>query len=141
MYKRHPRIVIGALAFSALLLAGCERSAPVAAVETTRVMAIDTPTPAYPPELACADIGGEVVLRLTVGADGQPTEVVMLESSGQPALDAAATEAVRTWRFQAATRGGQPSPSTINVPVTFTPPVEKPDSCRVLEDRQRSSGS
>lgn len=140
MDKRSPRIVIGTLAFPMLLLAGCERSVPPP-VETTRVMAIDTPTPAYPPELACADVGGQVVVRLTVGTDGRPGEVVLVESSRQPALDAAALEAVKTWRFEPATRAGQPTTSKINVPVTFTPPVEKPESCFVLEDQQRSSRS
>lgn len=140
MDKLFPRIAIGALAFPVLLLAGCEQSVPPP-VPSTQVMAIDTPTPAYPPELACADIGGEVVVRLTVGTEGQPVDVVLVETSGQPALDAAALEAVKTWRFEPATRGGVATTSKINVPVTFTPPLEKPDSCRVLEDQQRSSGT
>ncbi|MDQ3288294.1 MAG: energy transducer TonB [Pseudomonadota bacterium] len=134
-----PRIVVGALAFPLLLLAGCEQSVPPR-IERTQVMAVDTPAPAYPPELACADIGGQPVVRLTVGTDGQPTDVILVETSGQPALDAAALEAVKTWRFEPATRAGVAATSKINVPVTFTPPVEKPDRCRVIEDQQRRGG-
>lgn len=137
MDKRSLRTVVGTLAFPVLALAGCEQSLPPP-IKTTQVMAIETPSPAYPPELACADIGGRVLLRLTVGTEGRPGNVELLESSGQPVLDASAQEAVRTWRFEPATRGGQPAAAQINVPVTFTPPVEKPETCFVLEDRQRS---
>lgn len=140
MDKLFPRIVIGVLAFPVLLLAGCEESVPPP-IPNTQVMAVDTPTPAYPPELACADVGGRVLLRLTVGTEGRPTEVVLVESSGQPALDAAALEAVQTWRFQPATRAGVAAASTINVPVDFNPPAEKPEVCRMIEDRQPPSGS
>lgn len=134
------RIALGVLAVPALLVAGCQQALPPP-VQTTRVMAVDTPAPAYPPEVACADVGGRVLLRVTVGTDGRTAELEMLESSGQPALDDSALEAVRTWRFEPATRGGQPAVSTINVPVTFTPPVEKPQMCFALEDRQRSTGN
>ncbi|MBA3486356.1 MAG: energy transducer TonB [Lysobacter sp.] len=140
MDTRFLRIAFGTLAIPALLVAGCQRDLPPP-VQTTRVMAVETPPPAYPPEVACADVGGRVLIRLTVGTDGRAAGVEMLESSGQPALDASALEAVKTWRFEPATRGGQPAATKINVPVTFTPPVEKPEMCFVLEDRQRSTGN
>lgn len=140
MDMRSLRIAFGALAVPALLVAGCQEALPPP-IETTQVMAVETPTPAYPPELACADVGGKVLLRLTIGSDGRAADVELLESSGQPVLDASAVEAVRTWRFEPATRGGVAAASKINVPVTFTPPVEKPEMCFVLEDRQRSSGN
>lgn len=137
MDMRFLRNALGTLAATGLLVAGCQQDLP-APVKTTQVIAVETPPPAYPPEVACADVGGRVLIRLTVGTDGRPAGVEMLESSGQPALDTSAMEAVRTWRFEPATRGGQPATSHINVPVTFTPPVEKPEMCFVLEDRQRS---
>lgn len=140
MDTRFLRIALGTLAVLALLVAGCQRDLPPP-VQTTRVMAVETPPPAYPPEVACADVGGRVLIRLTVGTDGRAAGVEMLESSGQPALDASALEAVKTWRFEPATRDGQPAATQINVPVTFTPPVEKPEMCFALEDRQRSTGN
>ena len=136
MDDRFLRLASGAVVVSGLMLAGCEQSVPPP-IESTRVMAIDTPPPAYPAELACADLGGRVLLRLSIGPDGRPAKVETLESSGQPALDASAVEAVQGWTFQAATRAGQPVASQINVPMTFTPPVEKPDTCFALEDQQR----
>ena len=136
MDDRFLRLAIGAAIASGLMLAGCEQSAPPP-LPSTRVMAVETPPPVYPLELACADIGGRVLLRLSIGPDGRPTRVETLESSGQPALDASATKAVEDWTFQPATRVGQAVASQINVPMTFTPPVEKPDTCFALEDQQR----
>ena len=136
MDDRFLRLAIGAAIASGLMLAGCEQSAPPP-LSSTRVMAVETPPPVYPLELACADIGGRVLLRLSIGPDGRPTRVETLESSGQPALDASAAKAVEDWTFQAATRADQPVASQINVPMTFTPPVEKPDTCFALEDQQR----
>lgn len=136
MDDRFLRLAFGAVVVSGLMLIGCEQSVPPP-LESSRVMAIDTPPPAYPAELACADIGGRVLLRLSIGPDGRPAKVETLESSGQPALDASAAEAVQGWTFQPATRVGQAVASQINVPMTFTPPVEKPDTCFALEDQQR----
>src|SRR3970282_2236987 len=121
MDDRFLRLAIGAVIVSGLMLAGCEQSVPPP-LESTRVMAVDTPPPVYPAELACADIGGRVLLRLSIGPDGRPTRVETLESSGQPALDASATKAVEDWTFQPATRVGQAVASPIKVAMTFTPP-------------------
>lgn len=137
MDDRSLRLMIGTLAVSGLLLAGCEQSVPPP-IDTSRLVAVETPPPAYPPELACANVGGRVLLRLTIETDGRPVQVETLESSGQPALDAAAREAVQTWRFEPPMRAGVAARSHVNVPVTFTPPVEKPEICGVLEDQQRS---
>lgn len=125
----------GAIALSLFVLAGCRETGP-APVATTQIMAIDTPPPVYPAELACNDVGGQVLLQLTIGAEGRPTEVRMLQGSGEPALDAAAQEAVRNWRFKAATRADQPVAGKLDVPVTFTPPKVKPPSCLVLQEQR-----
>jgi len=127
-----------AIVFSVGLLAGCHGPAP-APVATTALMAIDTPPPAYPAELACDDVGGQVVLRLTIGTEGRPTEVRLLQSSRVPALDTAAQEGVRSWRFEPATRGGQPVSTQLNVPVTFTPPQMRPASCFVLDEQRKAT--
>lgn len=131
-------VASGALAVSALLLAGCQQATPPA-IPNTQVMAIDTPPPVYPPELACNDIGGKVLLQVAVAADGRPSEIRTLEGSGQPALDAAAREAVEHWKFEPATRLNLPIASRINVPVTFTPPPIKPEECLVLQERRTTT--
>ena len=108
------------------LLAACDAPPAPAVVPSTAVVAIDTPPPAYPLELACDDIGGKVVLALTVGPEGTVTGVQTRQGSGQPALDAAALEAVRDWRFRPATRNGEPVEVQITVPMTFNvPPLRR----------------
>lgn len=130
-----------ATATAALLLAGCgpgqdagESTTPQ--FQSTPVTALETPPPAYPIELACADIGGQVVLSVTIGTDGRPARISLKRSSGVEQLDAVALEAVRDWKFRAATANGQPVERTIEVPMTFNPPDMKPQKCFVLEDQQ-----
>lgn len=130
------------LATSALLtatLAACGGSGtPAAQVPPpTELAAVDTPPPEYPIELACAGVGGVSTLKVVVGVEGVPTEVGVFKSSGQPALDEAAQKAVHGWHFKAATRNGQPVAQTIQVPVTFTPPQERPNQCFALDSQRQ----
>lgn len=134
---RHVQTMLG-IAGALLAVSGCQQQ-PAAPIATTRLMAIETPPPAYPPELACDDIGGKVVLMLTVGSDGRPTQVRLLESSREAALDAGAQAAVQRWRFEPATRGGKPVTSQLNVPITFTPPAPRPPSCFVLDEQRKGT--
>lgn len=123
----------------AAALSACSGSgtpaAPVAA--PTELAAVDTPPPEYPIELACAGIGGVSTLKVVVGIEGVPTEVGVFKSSGQPALDEAAQKAVHGWQFKAATRNGQAISQTIQVPVTFTPPAERPNQCFALDSQRQ----
>lgn len=115
----------------ALALPACGKNeAPVApAVPATELAAVETPPPAYPPEAECDSNGGTTVLRVTIERDGVPAQVSQAQSSGNDALDQAALEAVRGWKFRAATRNGNPVSHTITVPVTFPPVLEKPTRC------------
>lgn len=115
----------------AMLLVGCGGNQQPAAplVPPTELAAIDTPPPAYPPEAECDSNGGTAVLRVTIQQDGVPSQVTQVQSAGHPALDKAALDAVRTWKFRAATRGGKPVSHTITVPVNFPPVLEKPTRC------------
>lgn len=132
---------MGALALA--MLAGCggtpTEPAP-AQIAATDPMAQDTPPPTYPLELACEGIGGKVILVLSVGPDGTPSEVRTERSSRRNALDSAAVAAVRTWRFKPATVGGKPVTARIRVPVSFTPPVMRPDVCFQFDEEQRKAG-
>ena len=116
------------------LLAACDAPPAPQQVPSTAVAAIETPPPDYPLELACDDIGGKVVLELTVGPEGTVTGVRTRASSGQPALDASALEAVRSWRFRPATRNGQPVEVQIAVPMTFNVPPTEPEDCYFLRN-------
>lgn len=123
---------------AAALLAACtpapEATGPVGPTEPPR--AVRTPPPTYPDALGCQGIGGRVDLRLTIGTDGRISRVALQRSSGQPILDKAAMDAVRAWEFRAGTRGGVPVSTTIQVPMTFTPPAERPDRCFALDEQR-----
>jgi len=74
----------------------------------------------YPASAVPAGEHRDVVLAVTVDADGNVSKVEVLESGG-PALDEAATTAVRQWKFRPATRDGRPIASRIRVPFHFAP--------------------
>ncbi len=133
-------LLLGPIATAAALCA-CSPSEPAAPViAPTEVAAVQTPPPDYPVELACGGVGGQSVLKVVVGPEGVPTDVSLLASSGNGQLDDAAIHRVREWKFKAATRNGQPVPTTIQVPVSFNPPEPKPDSCFAIEERMRRGG-
>lgn len=117
-------------------LAACFEAPPAApSVPPTQPLARNTPPPAYPEALACDGVGGQVVLRLEIGADGRPASMRVLTSSGETELDESAIAAVRNWEFAPATANGQPVASNIQVPVTFTPPSPRPERCFVLDEK------
>jgi protein TonB len=118
-------------ALAALLaLAACgPRPAEEPIVPSTPLRAVDTPPPEYPQEIGCDQIGGIAKLRVTVGPEGRPTQVEVIDSSRTPALDQAAVKGVQRWRFEAATRNGKPVSTDIQVPVTFHAPAERPEHC------------
>lgn len=122
-------------------LAGCGPSEPPAPPPPppTEVAAVKTP-PQYPLELACMGVGGTSTFKVTIGADGKPSEVALLTGAGNPQLDELARTAVQGWQFKAATRNGAAVPATIQVPVSFNPPQPKPDQCFAIEERLRRGG-
>ncbi len=76
--------------------------------------------PDYP---AAARVHGEqgyVLLSIHVLANGEADQVSVAQSSGYRVLDEAAAKAVRKWRFQPATRSGQPVPSVISYRINFS---------------------
>lgn len=134
-----PHLLLGCLLCG--WLAACSADQPATpAVAPTPVAAIQTPPPDYPAELACTGVGGKSVLKVVIGVQGAPTDVTLITSSGNHQLDEAAITRVREWTFRAATRNGQPAPATIQVPVSFNPPVPKPDECFAIEERMRRGG-
>lgn len=82
-------------------------------------VAVTSPPPKYPGEAMRARQQGTVVLRVTVEADGSTSDVVVEQSAGSRALDRAAQQALRRWRFQPAYRNGVAIRSDVRVPVKF----------------------
>ncbi len=135
--KTVSRLIVPTIVLAGLTACGkpAQPAAPV--IAPTEVAAVQTPPPDYPAELACTGVGGKTVLKVVIGPEGKPTEVALLQSSGQPTLDESAQKRVREWIFRPATRNGQPVPQTIQVPVTFSPPEPRPDSCFAIEERMK----
>jgi TonB family protein len=100
----------------------------------------DSPAP-YPPDAVKPRLAGEVQLRLTVDAQGEVAEVVLVQGA-HPLLDASALEAARGLRFTPATVNGAPTPSTLGYVYRFEPPPEpKPEAARgVLTGTVRRRG-
>lgn len=126
-----------ALVATAAALAACTPAPPgPAPVRPTELVALDTPPPAYPEALACDGVGGTTVLMLTIGTNGRVRGARVVQSSGAPALDTAAVDAVKAWQFRAATRNGQAVESPLQVPMNFKPPAERPQRCFVLDEQR-----
>ena len=75
------------------------------------------PSPRYPMSALRAQREGKVVLSVTVTPEGDVTGVAIGRSSGDEALDRAAEDAVRGWRFAAA--DDRPARYTADLPVNF----------------------
>lgn len=79
----------------------------------------DTPKPIYPETARREGREGRVVLRVLIDNQGNTKSVELNASSGSQALDQAATEAIKQWRFHPAHVGHTPIDSWVNVPIDF----------------------
>jgi protein TonB len=84
-----------------------------------RAAYLNNPPPAYPRSARRNGEQGTVTLRVYVGADGVPAAIELDRSSGSSALDAAALESVKSWRFVPALRGTDAVAAWVIVPVVF----------------------
>jgi periplasmic protein TonB len=75
--------------------------------------------PTYPPASRRAGEQGTVRLKVLVDTSGRASNVAVSQTSGFPRLDQAAMEAVRKWRFVAATDGTNKIQAYTQVAVTF----------------------
>jgi periplasmic protein TonB len=75
--------------------------------------------PTYPPASRRAGEQGTVRLKVLVDTNGRPSNVEVAQSSGFARLDDAAVQAVRKWRFEAATDGSKKIQAYTQVAVTF----------------------
>jgi TonB family protein len=80
--------------------------------------AIYMPGPEYSETARKAMYQGTCVLSLVVGSDGQPRDIKVTRALGK-ALDEKAVETVSKWKFQPATKNGQPVAVKIAVEVAF----------------------
>jgi len=66
-------------------------------------------TPMYPSFELANRIEGNVFVRIKIDEQGK-VDVILIQSSGNSALDNAALQSLRTWRFEPARRDGKPVP-------------------------------
>lgn len=94
-------------------------AAPARIADRSIPQPVHSPAPRYPREAQRRGESGTVLVRVHVGADGEPVGVDLVEGSGSRSLDRAAVDAVRRWRFDPAIRNGQAVAGTVQVPITF----------------------
>jgi periplasmic protein TonB len=75
--------------------------------------------PTYPPAARRAGEEGTVRLRILVDERGIPRDIQIAQGSGFARLDQAAIDAVRKWRFVAASNGSQTITAWTQVAITF----------------------
>jgi TonB family protein len=78
-----------------------------------------SPKPDYPESARNEGREGTVVLRVLVDEEGRSKSLTVSRSSGFEALDKAALNTVRRWRFNAARDGDQHVESWVNIPIVF----------------------
>ncbi|MCX7818234.1 MAG: energy transducer TonB [Kiritimatiellae bacterium] len=79
---------------------------------------VHQPAPEYPTELKRKRIEGTVHVVFLVDPSGAVQNPTVVQSV-HPALDRAALQSVRKWRFDPGRRGGQPVAFRMKVPITF----------------------
>lgn len=69
--------------------------------------------PEYPPDALRRGVEGYVTLEFTVSASGRVRDVAITEAQPEGVFERAVREAVRGWRFEPATEGGEPVPQRV----------------------------
>ncbi len=83
-----------------------------------QAQALFQPKPPYPQLALMARIQGIVVLQAIIGKDGSVQDLKVM--SGHPLLVQAATDAVKTWRYQPTLLNGEPVDVLTEISVNFT---------------------
>ncbi len=95
--------------------------------------------PHYPTQSLQAKEEGLVVLKVRVLADGTPGEVDIEKSTATPALDQAAVDAVKRWRFNPAVRDGKATGGWVLVPIKFSMDDDAPSDQATNPDADPAS--
>ena len=80
---------------------------------------LQNPRPPYPPISRRLNEQGKSMVRVLIGADGQPQRAEIAKSSGFARLDEAALATVMRWRYVPGKRGGVAETMWFNVPINW----------------------
>lgn len=75
--------------------------------------------PQYPPSMRRKGITGRVIVAVQLSPSGAISQTSIKTSSGHTALDRAAEQAIRKWRFKPGMKRGKPVRSKVNIPMNF----------------------
>ena len=112
--KQNSDAIVEASSITKIAPAQSVRLAP----EEAETRLLSRTEPQYPPEARAAHRAGNVILEVQVAEDGSVSSIRTV--SGDPVLAAAATEAVRTWRYQPYRQHNHASQFQTDVTLTFT---------------------
>jgi TonB family protein len=129
------RIALAVAALSLVHVAGAraqEATAPPSVTPPAVVAHVDA---VYPTTALALREHADVLLAVTVDADGHVSKVDVLQSAA-PDLDEAAIVAARQWRFNPALRNGKPVASRIRIPFHFAPPAPAPEMIETSKPNQ-----
>lgn len=115
---RSTRTILAALtAFAALATS----QAALAAADSKAVVDFNScAKPQYPADSIKAKQEGTVTLKFKVGADGAVQESAIDKSSGHPALDEAARDAIKLCKFVPAKKKGKAVAESVQVQYVWT---------------------
>ncbi len=80
---------------------------------------LNNPATVYPEVAADRGWEGKVLLKVQVLANGRPSSVSVIKSSGHDVLDDEAVRTVKKWTFMPAKRGTTPVDGLVTVPISF----------------------
>lgn len=128
-----------ALSAAALAWAGQPGAAPADPADAASVNEIgpsyrSLSPPSYPSTAYAAGEEGKVLLKVLVAVDGSAKQLEVAEASLPGAFDDAALAAVRKWKFNPATRDGQPVEAWVQVPICFSLTQESQTQCSAGPD-------
>ncbi len=94
---------------------------PVARINRDPSPVAGNPEPTYPAQALRSGVEGSVSVRIEVDANGNATDVSVVERTGERSrdLDRAVLNAVRKWRFEPAMKDGKAVAGAVVLPVVF----------------------
>lgn len=97
------------------------KAKPIAGITRDPSPLASNEAPKYPARALRSGIEGSVSVRIEVDATGVPTDVKVVERSGERSreLDRAVINTVRNWRFEPAMKNGKPTAGAVVLPVEF----------------------